>query len=494
MEFGEQAIAKTVMDFLHSTPPSLLILSTVALASIIFVLVAKIFSPGRGKNLLPGNLGLPVIGETIGFLNALKVDQCDKWVADKVAKYGPVFKTSLMGCPTAVLTGQAGNRFLLQNDYNTIINKQPTTFVRIFGSKNINELFADEHKRIRNAIMTFMKPEALQKCVGRMEGVVKEHFAEHWEGRDTVLAYPLMKQLTFQVASDLLFGLKDPKERQILNTESITLMKAIWSVPLNLPGTTFNKGLRARGRVVKRLSSLINSRKREIAEGKVAPVQDLMSWLITLKDENNNSLTENEIIDNLIVLMIGGHDTTAVLLTQLVRFLCLHPDIYKNVLQEQTEVLAGRQRNGALAWEDVKKMEYTHKVVYEALRMVPPVFGGFRVTVQDVQYKGYTIPKGWQLFWETSTTHSDERVFREPTKFDPSHFDDKTPPYTFIPFGGGARLCPGYDFAKMQALIFVHHLVSTYDWSMLIPDEKMVCEPLPVPSKGLPIKIRARKN
>ncbi|GLJ24653.1 hypothetical protein SUGI_0471360 [Cryptomeria japonica] len=64
----------------------------------------------------PGSFGLLWIGETIGFLNALKVDECDKWFADKVAKDGPVFKTSLMGCPTVVLTGQAGNRFLLQND------------------------------------------------------------------------------------------------------------------------------------------------------------------------------------------------------------------------------------------------------------------------------------------------------------------------------------------------------------------------------------------
>ncbi|KAH9311008.1 hypothetical protein KI387_026043, partial [Taxus chinensis] len=62
----------------------------------------------------------------------------------------------------------------------------------------------------------------------------------------------------------------------------------------------------------------------------------------------------------------------------------------------QTDVLAGKHSDEPLAWEDVKKMEYTHKVVNETLRMVPPVFGGFRVTIQDVQYKGYTIPKGWQ--------------------------------------------------------------------------------------------------
>ncbi|GLJ25729.1 hypothetical protein SUGI_0492600 [Cryptomeria japonica] len=478
----------------YSSPPLLNLAVSVVIASVLFVLVAKIFNNGRVKNLPPGRFGLPLIGETMGFLNALKADECDKWVADKVAQHGPVFKTSLMGCPTAVLTGQEGNRFLLQNDCNTIINKQPTTFVRIFGSKNINELFNEEHKRIRNAIMAFMKPEALQKCVARMESVVLEHFVEYWEGRETIFAYRLMKQLTFQVASDLLFGLKDPKEREILNTESITLIKAIWSLPLNLPGTTFNKGLNARARVVKRLSSLLNLRRGEIAEGKVAPDKDLMSWLITMKDDNNESLNDQEIIDNLIVLMIGGHDTTAILLTQLIRMLCLNPRVYKSVLQEQAKIRAAKQPNEPLTWEDIKSMEYTQKVVFETLRMVPPVFGGFRMTVQDVQYKGYTIPKGWQLFWETTTTHFNGEIFKEPKKFDPSHFDDKTPPYTFIAFGGGARLCPGYDFAKLQAEIFVHHLISKFEWSMIIPDEKMTCEPLPIPSQGLPIKLQVKGN
>ncbi|GLJ24651.1 hypothetical protein SUGI_0471330 [Cryptomeria japonica] len=324
-----------------------------------------------------------------------------------------------------------------------------------------------------------------------MESVVLEHFVENWEGRESLFAYHLLKQLTFYVASDLLFGLKDPKEKEILNTESITLMKAIWSLPFNFPGTTFNKGLRARARVVKRLSSLLNLRRREIAEGKAMPDQDLMSWLITMKDDINKSLTDQEIIDNLIVLMIGGHDTTAVLLTQLVRMLCLNPHVYNIVLQEQTAIRAAKQPNEPLAWEDIKKMEYIQKVVYETLRMVPPGVGGFRVTVQDVQYNGYTIPKGWQLFWETSTTHFSGEVFKVPDKFDPAHFDNKSPPY-IIPFGGGARLCVGYDFARMQAEIFVHNLISKYNWSMINPNKKIICESLPVPGEGLPIKLQVR--
>ncbi|XP_057858655.2 cytochrome P450 716B2 [Cryptomeria japonica] len=469
-------------------------LLSVAVASVLFVLVAKVFYNGGGKKLPPGSLGFPLIGETIGFLNALKKNECDKWVADKVAKHGPIFKTSLMGIPTAVLTGPEGNRFVFQNDYHTIVNSQPRTFMKIFGSKNITELFGEEHKRIRNAIMTFMRPEALQKCVARMESVVLEQFEENWEGRESLLAYPLVKQLTFYIAFDNFFGLKDSKEKEILNQESIALIKAIWSLPLNFPGTTLNKGLKTRARVLKRLNSMVNLRRREIAEGKTAPDQDLMSCLITMKDDDNKSLTDEEIIDNMLVLMIGGHDTTASLLAQLVRMLYLNPHVYKSVLEEQTAIRAAKQPNEPLVWEDVRKMEYTHKVVNETLRMVPPTVGGFRMTVADVQYKGYTIPKGWQIFWESTTTHFNGEYFKDPRTFDPTHFDNKPPPYTFIAFGAGARLCVGYEFARMQSKIFLHHLVCKYKWSMINPHEKIASEPLPVPCEGLPINIQVRKN
>ncbi|KAH9323074.1 hypothetical protein KI387_017713, partial [Taxus chinensis] len=76
------------------------------------------------------------------------------------------------------------------------------------------------------------------------------------------------------------------------------------------------------------------------------------------------------------------------------------------------------------------------------------------------------------MLWQTSTTRGDDEVFKQPNKFDPSHFDDKIPPFIFVPFGGGTRLCPGSNFSKLQAVIFMQFLTSKYKWSLMIPDEK----------------------
>ncbi|XP_038685633.1 beta-amyrin 28-monooxygenase-like [Tripterygium wilfordii] len=140
-------------------------------------------------------------------------------------------------------------------------------------------------------------------------------------------------------------------------------------------------------------------------------------------------------------------------------------------------------------------MKYTWRVAMETLRMFPPVFGGFRRALEDIEYDGYIIPKGWQIFWVTNMTHMDGKIFPEPSKFDPARFENQAsvPPYSFVAFGGGPRLCPGNEFARIETLVAVHYLVTRFTWK-LCSDNLFSRDPMPVPTKGLPIKISARRT
>lgn len=93
-----------------------------------------------------------------------------------------------------------------------------------------------------------------------------------------------------------------------------------------------------------------------------------------------------------------------------------------------------------------------------------------------------------QVLWTTYGTHHNAKYFKDPLSFNPSRFEDPNQPYTFVPFGGG-RLCAGYQLAKLNILIFVHYVVTHYDWSLVNPDEPIANDPLPFPSQGMPIKI-----
>nr|TKS14912.1 cytochrome P450 716B1-like [Populus alba] len=225
--------------------------------------------------------------------------------------------------------------------------------------------------------------------------------------------------------------------------------------------TRFNRGLRASARVRNFLKDLIAEKRMELKKG-ADPHQDLITCLLSTRDENNGEgMTEKEIVDNVILVLTAGHDNSAILITFMIRLLAIEPSIYAAVLQEQEGIAKSKPRGELLTWEDLAKMKYTWKVALETLRMFPPIFGGFRKAVKDIEYNGYIIPKGWQIFWTMNMTLMDDSIFTEPSKFNPTRFDNQAsiPPYSFIAFGGGPRMCPGYEFAKIEALVTIHYLV-----------------------------------
>ncbi|KAL2483479.1 Cytochrome [Forsythia ovata] len=134
-------------------------------------------------------------------------------------------------------------------------------------------------------------------------------------------------------------------------------------------------------------------------------------------------------------------------------------------------------------------MKYTWQVARESMRIFPPIFGSFRKAIDDIEYDGYTIPRGWKVLWTTYGTHYDEEYFQDPLSFNPGRFEESVQPYAFLPFGGGPRLCAGYQLAKLNILVFVHYVVTRYNWSLVTPEEPITIDPLPFPSLGMPIKI-----
>jgi len=110
-------------------------------------------------------LGLPIIGQSLSFLSAMRKKHSRRMASGRVRKYGPISKMSLLGTPTVFLHGPAANKFFYTRDSNILAKQQPSSVRRVCGEKNILELSGHEHERVRGALLSFLKPEVLQQYI-----------------------------------------------------------------------------------------------------------------------------------------------------------------------------------------------------------------------------------------------------------------------------------------------------------------------------------------
>jgi len=449
--------------------------------------------PGRAK-LPPGPLGLPLIGENLAVLRATRADRGNEWLRDRINTYGPVWKASLLCTPTVFMSGVAANKFIFFNSALQV--STPLSYRRIFGDKSIVDAHGEDHRRIRGALMEFLRPDKLKLYVGRIDAKVRQHMEENWHGRTTVRVLPLMKQLTLDIISSLLFGLEPGAVRDALTYDFRSMGDGIFAVPVNLPFTTFGRSLKAGRRARRLLEGITRDRKAMLEQGEASPNTNLITRLLTLTDDQHGQqlLTIEEIVDNLMFALLAGHDTTSMFLTYMVRQLAKEPATLAAMVQEHEEVAMNKADGEPLTWEDLSKMKFTWQVARETLRIEPPLFGNFRTATEDIEFDGYCIPKGWKVFWTTNVTQMDPSIFQDPEKFDPSRFGNQSsapPPCSFVAFGAGPRICPGMDLVKIEALVLMHHLVRNFSWKLHC-NSTSVRIPLPSPLHGMPIELEHR--
>ncbi|KAJ0692277.1 putative abieta-7,13-dien-18-ol hydroxylase [Helianthus annuus] len=305
-----------------------------------------------------------------------------------------------------------------------------------------------------------------------------------------------MKTLTFNMICSLLFGIERGPQREKMLPLFQYMMGGVLSIPINLPFTKYNRAITARKKLVPMILHLIHEKRDALKEQTKQgdPHKDLITSLLSIRDDDGSKMmSEEEIIDNTITVMIAGHDTTSVLLTFFVRLLANNKSIYSTIFREHQEISSNKASEEALTWEDLTKMKYTWRVATEILRIYPPASLNFRRTKQDIEYGGFIIPKGWQVLIAMSMTHMDDSLFQNPTMFDPTRFEKHVPsppPFSYVPFGGGRRMCPGNEFVKTETLVLIHRLVTTFTWELLKKDESFKRVPMPEFDQGLLVKVK----
>lgn len=299
-----------------------------------------------------------------------------------------------------------------------------------------------------------------------------------------------MMQITFELTVKQLMSFDPGEWSESLRKEYLLVIEGFFSLPLPLFSTTYRKAIQARRKVAEALTVVVMKRREEEEEG-AERKKDMLAALLAADD----GFSDEEIVDFLVALLVAGYETTSTIMTLAVKFLTETPLALAQLKEEHEKIRAMKSDSYSLEWSDYKSMPFTQCVVNETLRVANIIGGVFRRAMTDVEIKGYKIPKGWKVFSSFRAVHLDPNHFKDARTFNPWRWQSNSvttgPSNVFTPFGGGPRLCPGYELARVALSVFLHRLVTGFSW---VPAEqdKLVFFPTTRTQKRYPIFVKRR--
>lgn len=333
--------------------------------------------------------------------------------------------------------------------------------------------------------------EAMVEEIGKM--------LERWE-IPAATGQPLdaakeMKHLTRRVIMRTMFGLEEGDEegeriaqafRTALSTLGVRYLLPLWfgRLPLGL-NRRFERALAVLDEKVYRI---IAERRRDGTKAH----DDLLSMLMEARDEESGEpMTEKQLRDEVLLLYLAGHETTANTLSWVWYLLSRHPEARRRVHEEASRILGSRPP----AFKDLPQLLYTRMVIDETLRLYPPADTIIRKPLEDDVIGGYRIPAGSGLALSPYVTHHRADLWDNPEGFDPERFapgkSQGRPRYAYYPFGGGPRQCIGNGFALMEATLVVAAVARRYRLDLIPGQEvKARVKGTLAPHPGVLVKLR----
>lgn len=219
--------------------------------------------------------------------------------------------------------------------------------------------------------------------------------------------------------------------------------------------------------------SVINERK----SSETPPDSDLLSMLMSARDEDGNPMSDKQLRDEVITIFVAGHETSANALAWTFYLLGKHPEFYTKLKNEVKEVLGDRLP----VLEDLRKLQYTRMVIEESMRLYPPAYLLSRECAEGDTIEGYPIKKGGIMVLAIHALHKNEEYWENPLEFNPERFTPERvkarPKWHYLPFGAGPRMCIGNHFAMMEIQILLALIVGRFD-VQLDPNHAIIPEPL----------------
>ncbi|XP_061974458.1 cucurbitadienol 11-hydroxylase-like [Populus nigra] len=444
-------------------------LVVVALVVIYYThMIFKWRSPKIEGVLPPGSMGWPLIGETLQFIIPGKSLDLHPFVKKRMQKYGPIFKTSLVGRPIIVSTDYEMNKYILQHEGTLVELWYLDSFAKFFaleGETRVNAI-GTVHKYLRSITLNHFGVESLKESLlPKIEDMLHTNLAK-WASQGPVDVKQVISVMVFNFTANKIFGYDAENSKEKLSENYTKILNSFISLPLNIPGTSFHKCMQDREKMLKMLKDTLMERLNDPSKRRGDFLDQAIDDMKTEK-----FLTEDFIPQLMFGILFASFESMSTTLTLTFKFLTENPRVVEELRAEHEAIVKKRENpNSRLTWEEYRSMTFTQMVVNETLRIsnIPP--GLFRKALKDFQVKGYTVPAGWTVMLVTPATQLNPDTFKDPVTFNPwrwQELDQVTISKNFMPFGGGTRQCAGAEYSKLVLSTFLHILVTDYSFTKI---------------------------
>jgi cytochrome P450 family 135 len=364
-------------------------------------------------------------------------------------RYGDAFSVMFLGfeTPMVMLSDPAAVRALYSERSHGLPPGRTITLRPVLGDRSVLLLEGREHLERRKVMLPPFHGERMRAYEPIVREVTERELAR-WPSDAPFPLHPSMQAITLEVILRAVFGVEDPGRRDALRgmlkglldrTSSARLQFAVLAARrLGLPDPL--KAVEARQRKLNEL--LLREIREHRADPDIEGRSDILSLLVQARFEDGAPMADQEVRDQLVTLLLAGHETTATGLAWTFDLLLRHPDVLDRLTAEARE-----DRTDA----------YARAVVSEALRLRPVVPLAGRRLAKPLVAGDLELPAGTDVTPAIWLVHTDPEVYPEPYAFRPERWTDGKPDsYAWVPFGGGVRRCLGAAFAELEMRVVLH--------------------------------------
>ncbi len=355
----------------------------------------------------------------------------------------------------------------------------------LIGDSSVLVIDDDVHRDRRRLMMAPFHRDAVARQAAVMAEVAVENIEKWPVGRRFAVA-PKMSEITLEVILRTVIGASDPARLAALREVMPRLLNVgpFETLAMANPNLQRRRPWRGLRRCIDEADQLLNA---EIAERRADPElaerTDVLAMLIRAGDDGR-AMTDAELRDQLMTLLVAGHDTTATGLSWALERLTRHPAVLAKAVRAADASAAG----------DSAGDEYLDAVVKETLRIRPVVFDVGRVLTEPIELAGYRLPAGVMVVPGIGLVHASATVYLDPDRFDPDRMlGAALSPATWLPFGGGNRRCLGATFAMVEMRVVLREILRRVELSTTTAaDERQKVKHVTlVPRRGARIRVRS---